>query len=216
VKKLILLGGGETAYDCPFGDVDLWVTADALPKLDELDPEHTKLFCFGNDSTVAIQTALTLGIPIVSTESYATEPFPKDAIVKWYGFDYFWSPLSYMIAYALYCGYQEFSIYGFDLESQEEYYSGKPRITFWLGLARGLGVKWDIAKRSKLYRMLKDNVRDRYDRAMALRDGVTPENYALAIENHGDPYIFISGPGRESITVRNYDGNGKEVSSWHP
>ncbi len=212
MKEVILLGSGDSAYDCPF-NAELWTTAAMLPNI---DPDCAKVFAFGSNSKEGREIAIKANIPIVSTEAYATEKFPYAEIVKEFAIDYFRSPLSYMLAYAIHLGYEKIGIYGFDLEDEDEYKVGKSRITFWLGVATGRGIIWEIGRSSKLYRVLKDNVKDRYKRAMELRDGVTPEDYVATIKNHGDPYTWVSGVDRDAVTVKNYDQNGKEVSSWHP
>lgn len=207
VKELILLGSGPTGWDCPF-NAELWVTAAMLPNI---DPDCTKVFAFGTDDSEGLEIARRHNIPVVSPDN-----FPRAEIVARFGLDYFWSPLSYMLAYALYLGYESLKIYGFDLETPEEYQSGKPRITFWLGVAKGMGVRWAIAERSKLYRALKENVKNRYKRAMALKNDVTPEDYVAAMEKHGDPYAWVTGLDKDAVSVKCYDRAGKEVCAWRP
>ncbi len=201
MKEVLLLGSDDSAYDCPF-HAELWTTTTMLPNI---DPDCTKVFDDGCNEGLSI--ALEKGIPVISKDNLPCEEF---------GINYFRSPLSYLLAYAIHLGYEKIGIYGFDLKTEDEYEIGRPRITFWLGVAKGKGIVVEIAPNSRLYRVFKDNVRDRWKRAMALKDGVTPEDYLVAIQRGVDPYCFVCGIDKDAVTITNYGENERVITSWHP
>jgi hypothetical protein len=54
---------------------------------------------------------------------------------------YFTNSLSYLIAMALYEGFQRIEIYGFEMAHNTEYVSQKANAEFWLGIALGRGIE---------------------------------------------------------------------------
>ena len=128
---------------------------------------------------------------------------------------YFCSPLSYMLAYAIYLKYDRIRIYGFDSDD----FSDKPRITYWLGVAKGLGIECEIAETSKLHRVIKDNIKKRYRGMRTLRGSGAPSDeyldFVKAARVHGDPFCFVSGVDKDAVTVTVRNADGWEVGKWH-
>jgi hypothetical protein len=58
--------------------------------------------------------------------------------------DYFGNSIDYMLAYAIYQGYDHIHTYGVNMCYGTEYVWEKPATTFWIGLALGLGLKVSI------------------------------------------------------------------------
>ena len=83
--------------------------------------------------------------PVVTTRAFDDIPnnivFPLEEIVKKYGSDYFGNSLDYMIAYALYTGYDDIHLYGVNMGSHEISKYEKSPLSFWLGMAMGLGCR---------------------------------------------------------------------------
>lgn len=63
---------------------------------------------------------------------------------------YFTSTTAYMIALAIYKGFQEIRIYGVEMASDTEYVRQRDGVTFWLGVAIGRGINVVLQKRSLL------------------------------------------------------------------
>lgn len=61
----------------------------------------------------------------------------RDAI----GADYFTNCPSEMLAFAIALGYSEIHMYGVDMATDSEYATQRPCCEYWLGRARGLGIK---------------------------------------------------------------------------
>lgn len=205
MKEVVLLGKDDSAYECPFDGTELWVDAKMLP---DIEPEGRIFACTGLTQEV-LDICKKHKLPLITEDT-----FPSYKIANKYLIGYFRGELSYMLAYAIYKHYEKIRIYGFDLTTQDERDNDKPRITYWLGIARGLGIQWEICEKSRLYRVIKDNIKDRYANAIAKKNAVTPEDYVAALQEGRDPYCFVSGIDAESVTVINKDQQGRESVIW--
>ena len=117
-------------------------------------------------------------VPLYMWEHYKDIPnsvkFPKDELIKWLGDaggrfkdnmgnNYFTNTISWMTAFALYLGFEEIHIYGVDMACDSEYQWQRPSCEFFLGLAKGMGVKIylpqnsDLLKTGQLYGFESDN-----------------------------------------------------------
>jgi len=65
-------------------------------------------------------------------------------------FDYFTSSFSYMLALALYEGFEEINLHGVDLSHKSERALERPGTEYLIGLARGAGVRVTISEASPL------------------------------------------------------------------
>ena len=100
--------------------------------------------------------------PIYMQEHYpeipASVPWPRQAINDWttamFGpeaeLDYFTSTPGEMVALAIFEGFGEIHVYGVDLLQSEEYAYQRPGCEYWLGIARGLGIKVVVPHSSAL------------------------------------------------------------------
>ena len=86
--------------------------------------------------------------PVVTTRAFDDIPnnivFPLEEIVEKYGSDYFGNSLDYMIAYALYTGYDDIHLYGVNMGSHFTSKYEKSPLSFWLGMAMGLGCRISV------------------------------------------------------------------------
>lgn len=151
MKELNLLGAGPSWVECPFRAPETWGVLKCL-SIDGLkDKSFDKLFVF-DSLTPALNKALAYAtirdIPIVSTLEYATEKYPLADIGLYFGTSYFNPSMSFMIAYALYLGYEFLHIYGIDQGPSFDHVNGKPHILHWLGVASGMKVKYKLGASS--------------------------------------------------------------------
>ena len=86
------------------------------------------------------------------------EKYPLKEIIEKYGVGYFSNSVAFMIAYALYNGFEEIHIWGAPLNSQTEYIFEKAGVEFWIGYAMGQGCKVVIHGASTIMRTQKDRV----------------------------------------------------------
>jgi hypothetical protein len=72
------------------------------------------------------------------------ERYPIEHIMEEFDTDYFGCGIDYMIALAVYLGAEEIHIYGVWLSMESEYARQKPSVEFWIGIAKGRGVKVEV------------------------------------------------------------------------
>lgn len=150
MKELIILAKGPSRMFCPF-DAEVW----GVNQVCEMIPHEaceriTRLFAFDN-MPILIERMKATGIPICSWQDYADEEYPYDEIVSRFGIDYFSNTIAYMIALAVYEGYERIRLYGVDM-ALEEYKREMPSVEFWLGVAVGQGIKVEIGQGSSLFK----------------------------------------------------------------
>jgi len=75
--------------------------------------------------------------------------FPMQSIMAKFG-DYFTNSISWMIALAIYEKFEEIHIYGVDMAQDDEYSFERPSVEYFLGLARGMGIKVHVPDNSDL------------------------------------------------------------------
>lgn len=84
-------------------------------------------------------------LPVYCTKVFPDLPtsmeYPIDDIVSYFGTDYFGNSLDYMIALAIYQGYEAIHTYGLNMSQGSKYIYEKPSTTFWLGVALGRGIE---------------------------------------------------------------------------
>ena len=170
-ESLIILGQGPSMIGCPF-DTETWASVSVLSHQEWEDAPVSKVFLFDKlelkeDERLGVEVAQRRGLPIVG-ESYmadyppvgtnvVTEEYPLREIQKEFNTLYFKNDTSYMIAYAIHLGYKHLSLWGVDQggvpEGQQDIYSfARAYVMFWLGVATGRGITWELAPNSILLR----------------------------------------------------------------
>jgi len=96
----------------------------------------------------------SLGFPRAQIKNKIDESFIIDDIGGKYT-DYS-NQISWMIALAIYMGYEEIHIYGVDMAANTEYNFQRASCQFFIGLAAGLGIKLLIPNSSELCKHYKD------------------------------------------------------------
>jgi len=76
---------------------------------------------------------------------YDLSNYPLKEVIEKYGSRYFTNSIGYMIALALFKGYTEINLYGVDMDMGDEYAFERPCVLYWVGFARGMGVKVTLA-----------------------------------------------------------------------
>lgn len=80
------------------------------------------------------------------TQCIDQKTYPLEKIVNGYGSRYFTNSISYMIAYAIYMGYEKIILKGVDVDSKSEYIFERPSIAYWCGRAESEGIEVDWGK----------------------------------------------------------------------
>ena len=216
MKEVIILGSGPSAREYSLSG-ELWATTSVFPELEGLD-SNVKLFTFG-EPCEAVDIARENNVPIVSTESYHTEPYPYDEILSEFRINYpspFGCDASYMVAYAVYQGYEMIRLYGVDPVYEWDHITELHSLTFWLGVAKGRGIKPDIARGSRLFRIMREQVKEEYE-ARAILVGDAKKHYKsfedIAYEGN-DPFCFVSGVDQSAIKVTSSWNYGEVINKW--
>ncbi len=94
---------------------------------------------------VSVETTNT---PLYSTQQWEDIPtsirYPLEDITRFSGIDYFADSCCYMLALAIYQGFTEISLYGFNYAWGTTYVTEKPGVECWLGIALGRGIVLNI------------------------------------------------------------------------
>ena len=162
MKSVTIIGKGPSWKECPFGSQELWGPESCLITEGLKDKKYTKVFGFDNNDITkeCLLIAKERGIPFVSTHPYATELYPLVDIVRRFQVSYLKNSISYMLAYAIYHGYESIRLDGVDQGPQWEFQQSKSYITFWLGVATGLRIEWRMGQGSLTwaYRIGQDSL----------------------------------------------------------
>ena len=107
----------------------------------------------GQDMNKYIEDLNKLPCPVIMAQKWDeipnSEPYPLAEILSKYG-NYFTNSISYQIALAIHLGAKEIGIWGVDMAVHTEYHHQRPSCEYYLGLARGLGIKVTIPDESDL------------------------------------------------------------------
>lgn len=135
-KSVVILGSGLSLTKFKTEEhsgSEIWATGSCFNILhrESIRPTY---FCLHKGETLDYDGA------VVDQSNY-----PLEEILKNYSSRFFTNTISYMIAYAIYCGYEKISMYGVDLELDGEYSFERPSVTYWIGFARGCSIEVTIA-----------------------------------------------------------------------
>lgn len=104
---------------------------------------------FGRGPTQAVTKMVnTFKISFFSVKKYLEIPtsisYPIGEVIDALGVDYFTNSIDYMIAYAIYIEADEINLYGVNLVNDSEYAFEKPGVDFWVGYAKGRGIRVNV------------------------------------------------------------------------
>ena len=150
MKEVIILGCGPTHIECAYhcetwgvnGGYNFAKRLDKLFMTDSLDGEVLEeeyrvetLREFNGTLVLAKHFPVfdSLGIPI--------EIYPINEILSRFKTRFFSNTICYMIAYALYHGYEKIWFFGMDMMPRTCYLQEKGGVEFWMGVALGMGVE---------------------------------------------------------------------------
>lgn len=172
MKDLIILGMGPSAWQCPW-DSEVWglnmgweLAQKDGHQLDKLFLAHGQVYSKEGNPYFDWQKINQQSFEVMSVhriKGLKSTIFPLKRINQKFGTDYYSNTVCYMLAYALDKStdavlrlkpdaYTRIRFYGVDILEDEEISQEKAGIEYWLGIARGLGIKCEISYNSTLLR----------------------------------------------------------------
>ena len=150
--KLALIGKGFGREQAPLkgSGITTWGVNDIVGHRDVdicfyMDRDHLRHMQIEEVIKTSINTT---GTPLYCIEHYddipSSMPYPKDEIIDFFGIDYFADSFAYMLALAIYQGFKQIDIYGFNYAFGEAYVSEKPCCEFWIGIALQRGIEFNL------------------------------------------------------------------------
>lgn len=160
-NKLCIIGSAPSKADAPYADegFDIWAISGAafseslgdekkpnvqengwntVHRIDALFEMHKR-----EKFQEKIEKINACRVPVVMQKHEAdipkSEPFPANEIAREIGEDYSCS-IAYMLAYAIWLGYDEIRLYGVILLHKTEYVRQRPGVKYYLGIARAFGI----------------------------------------------------------------------------
>ena len=135
------------------------------------------------DELVKKSVAVT-NTPVYCCEHYddipTSIPYPRDEVFATFGTDYFADSFCYMIALALYQGFREFDIYGFNYSVGHKYVHEKPCCSMWLGMALGMGCTLNFnGKECELFKTVDGKVYSYLDDQSMPRQGIKVRDFSF-------------------------------------
>lgn len=168
-KKVAICGFAPSWKEAPFdsSDTEIWVLNEMYRVANEVKNfradrwfEIHDLFSASKAVKEHQEFLQQCPCPLYVQKKYEHLPnaivFPFEEIIKFFenkgiaGARYFTNSISYFIAYAIYLGFEEISIFGVDMATSSEYQAQRPSCEYWLALAEGMGIKVYIPKTSDL------------------------------------------------------------------
>ena len=179
MKKVAIVGYSLSRSLAPFGDesFEIWGLNDLykhIPRYDrwfqfhtanEVERTHIENPEVRDSWETHVGVLKAMSCPVYMQTEHPEMPhsvkYPLDEILEHFGgcfvdpddAKYFNNSISYMIALAIYEGFDEIHVYGVDMSTlmeDGEYAHQRPSCEFWLGMAAGKGIKLYIPKEADL------------------------------------------------------------------
>jgi hypothetical protein len=196
-KKVAIVGFSEHKKQAPFDDPtwEIWGLNDlheAIPRWNRWFEMHgdaqIKDYCSRKQGKPYLEGLAGLNVPVFMQKPRAEVPlsvrYPIEQIMEFAGTNYFTNSISYMMAMAIMEGYEEIGVYGVDMAQNTEYDHQRPSCEYFIGFARGRGIKVHLPKTSDLCKLrwlygFEDEQRNAYEaRVKEIYDGVIKRKQA--------------------------------------
>ena len=161
-KKIAIVGYTPSRVQAPYDDPEweIWglntlYEFDDVPRYDRWFEIHSYGWSPSRDKKIKkVREAFKSGnTPLYMQEVDPDIPnsrrYPVEKAREMFG-DYFTNSVSYMIALAIMEGAEEIGIYGIDMATDSEFGYQKPSCEYFIGIARGRGIKVHIPHESDL------------------------------------------------------------------
>lgn len=139
MKEVIILARGNSRKHCPY-DAEVWGVNNVYAKPDVIGKRIDKLFAFDPLPEDFIREMKEVA-PIVSWQDYADEVYPLKEIINEFKTEYVCNTICYMIALAIYWGYDRIRLYGVDQPVGSPWMEDRTGVEYWIGRAQERGIE---------------------------------------------------------------------------
>lgn len=161
MKKSVVIAGMCHPYGGEHAD-EIWTVNRAYKRC--VDPNRiTRVYYFDREEHFVKEFVPELakleGVQVWTRDVHPEIPnsrkYPLDEVVEKFGRRYFTCSVAYMIAHAVFEGYERIFIHGcYHPTDSWEYMNAKPCVEYWCGVAEGRGVEVEMIDQSALLRCL--------------------------------------------------------------
>ena len=140
-------------------DWEIWPINDMYGMFPELLDHATRWFQLHSleylvdQRNMSVERLKTVKFPVYMQKHYEEIPtsvaYPKEEILKEFGY-YFTNSFAWMMALAMREKFKEIHLYGIDFATEVEYFQERPAMEYYIGLARGRGIKVFVPQESDL------------------------------------------------------------------
>ncbi len=139
MKELIILAKGNSRLDCPFDGAEVWGVNDVGSFPEFKGKKLDRVFTFDPRDEQFLKECRAVA-PIWSWQPYADCQYPLKEVMEKFDTRYFTNTLSYMLALALYEGFERIRTYGVDAPYGGIYFMEKSGLEYWIGRLQQAGV----------------------------------------------------------------------------
>jgi hypothetical protein len=132
-------------------NITRWFDIHSMEAIRRLRGSTDEKYQFGKGYYAWLQN---LTIPLYNQEIFPDFPtsvkYPLEEILARFHRKYFTNTVSWMLALAIYEGYEDISIFGVDMATGSEYSDQRPSCEYFIGYAEGLGINVYLPDQSDL------------------------------------------------------------------
>jgi hypothetical protein len=156
-KKVAIVGFAPSWNKAPFADreFEIWGLNELYMYFEKVEGHrwdrwfeiHQRKLIFESDrqGPEHLKKLASMKCPVYMLDHYDDIPtsvkYPLEEIMKYFDTNYFTNSISYMLALAIYEGYEEIHVYGVDMATDTEYETQRASCEYFIGVAWGKGIK---------------------------------------------------------------------------
>ncbi len=149
-----------------------------------------------------VKKCTELNVPLMTLKHYDFAPtsveYPLDDVIQDLRSDNFTNGIDYMIAYAIHCGvFTDIDLYGINMAMGSEYEWEKPGCDFWLGLAKGRGIRVNIKSNVTLLLKPRDGMLYGYRKRQTFKEETYMPMYTMPFSVLERIVLLNSIPGQK-------------------
>lgn len=152
--------------------------------------------------TRTVNKCTELNVPLMTLKHYDFAPtsieYPLDDVIQDLRSDNFTNGIDYMIAYAVHCGvFTDIDLYGINMAMGSEYEWEKPGCDFWLGVAKGRGIRVNIKSNVTLLLKPRDGMLYGYRTRQTFKEETYMPTYTMPFSVLERVVLLNSIPGQK-------------------